>query len=79
MDFFKQAAYYGRLYPLIRKDAMHFCLNPECPSRTIESIIHFASKDAMDIEGLGEKVAEQFFNQGFFHNIVEIYSLMDHR
>ena len=66
-------------YPLIRKDAMHFCLNPECPSRTIESIIHFASKDAMDIEGLGEKVAEQFFNQGFFHNIVEIYSLMDHR
>ena len=66
-------------YPLIRKDAMHFCLNPECPSRTIESIIHFASKDAMDIEGLGEKVAEQFFNQGFFHNIVEIYSLMNHR
>lgn len=66
-------------YPLIRKDAMHFCLNPHCPSRQIESIIHFASKDAMDIEGLGEKVAEQFFNQGFFHNIVEIYSLMDHR
>ena len=66
-------------YPLIRKDAMHFCLNPQCPSRTIESIIHFASKDAMDIEGLGEKVAEQFFAQGFFHNIVEIYSLMDHR
>ena len=66
-------------YPLVRKDAMHFCLNPECPSRTIESIIHFASKDAMDIEGLGEKVAEQFFNQGFFHNVVEIYSLMNHR
>ena len=66
-------------FPLVRKDAMHFCLNPECPSRQIESIIHFASKDAMDIEGLGEKVAEQFFNQGFFHNIVEIYSLMDHR
>ena len=65
--------------PLVKKDAMHFCLNPNCPSRQIESIIHFASKDAMDIEGLGEKVAEQFFNQGFFHNIVEIYSLMDHR
>ena len=66
-------------YPLIKKDAMHFCANPHCPSRQIESIIHFASKDAMDIEGLGEKVAEQFFNQGFFHNVVEIYSLMDHR
>ena len=65
--------------PLIRKDAMHFCVNPNCPSRQIESIIHFASKDAMDIEGLGDKVAEQFFNQGFFHNVVEIYDLMNHR
>ena len=65
--------------PLIRKDAMHFCVNPECPAKQIESIIHFASKDAMDIEGMGEKVVEQFFNQGFFTNIAEIYKLMDHR
>jgi DNA ligase (NAD+) len=33
----------------------------------------------MDIEGMGEKVVEQFFNQGFFTNIVEIYKLFDHR
>ena len=65
--------------PLIRKDAMHFCLNPECPAKQIEGIIHFASKDAMDIEGMGEKVVEQFFNQGFFTNLVEIYSLFEHR
>ena len=65
--------------PLIRKDAMHFCVNPSCPAKQIEAIIHFASKDAMDIEGMGEKVVEQFFNQGFFTNIVEIYSLFDHR
>lgn len=65
--------------PLIRKDAMHFCCNPDCDARQIESIIHFSSKDAMDIEGLGEKVAEQFFNQGFFRNIAEIYDLMNHR
>ena len=65
--------------PLIRKDAMHFCLNPSCPAKQIEQIIHFASKDAMDIEGMGEKVVEQFFNQGFFTNLVEIYSLFDHR
>ena len=65
--------------PLIRKDAMHFCINPECPAKQIESIIHFASKDAMDIEGMGEKVVEQFFNQGFFTNLVEIYKLFDHR
>lgn len=65
--------------PLIRKDAMHFCLNPSCPAKQIEQIIHFSSKDAMDIEGMGEKVVEQFFNQGFFTNLVEIYSLFDHR
>ena len=66
-------------FPLIRKDAMHFCVNPECPAKQIEGIIHFASKDAMDIEGMGEKVVEQFFNQGFFSNLVEIYGLFEHR
>ena len=65
--------------PLVKVDAMHFCVNPDCPAKQIEGIIHFASKDAMDIEGMGEKVVEQFFNQGFFTNIVGIYSLMDHR
>lgn len=65
--------------PLIRKDAMHYCLNPMCPARQIEGIIHFSSRDAMDIEGMGEKVCEQFFNQEFFKNIVEIYSLFEHR
>ena len=65
--------------PLIRKDAMHFCYNPHCDARQIESIIHFSSREAMDIEGLGERVAEQFFNQGFFGNVREIYSLANHR
>ena len=65
--------------PLIRKDAMHFCVNPHCEARQIESIIHFSSREAMDIEGLGERVAEQFFNQGFFRKVSEIYHLCDHR
>ena len=65
--------------PLVKKDAMHFCLNPHCDARQIESIIHFSSKDAMDIEGLGERVAEQFFNQGFFRKVSEIYTLYEHR
>ena len=45
----------------------------------IESIIHFASKNAMDIEGLGEKVSEQLFNQGFITSISDIYLLHNHR
>ncbi|MCQ2776220.1 MAG: NAD-dependent DNA ligase LigA [Bacilli bacterium] len=65
--------------PLVKKDAMHFCLNPDCEAKMIEQIIHFSSRDAMDIEGMGEKVVEQFFNQGFVRSITEIYSLMDHR
>ena len=65
--------------PLIRKDAMHFCINPHCDARQIESIIHFSSREAMDIEGLGERVAEQFFNQGFFRKVSEIYTLFEHR
>ena len=64
---------------LVRVDAMHFCTNPNCDAKQIEQIIHFASKDAMDIEGLGEKVCEQFFNQGFIHNVQDIYELYNHR
>ena len=65
--------------PLVKKDAMHFCINPHCDARKIESIIHFSSKDAMDIEGLGEKVAEQLFNLGFVKDISDIFTLYEHR
>ena len=65
--------------PLTRIDVMHFCLNPHCEAKKIESLIHFSSRDAMDIEGLGEKVAEQFFNQGFIKSIVDIYDLAQYR
>lgn len=65
--------------PLTRVDAMHYCLNPHCEAKKIEQIIHFSSRDAMDIEGMGEKVVEQFFNQGFIKSIVEIYDLSQYR
>ncbi len=65
--------------PLIKKDAMHFCLNPDCGARQIEGMIHFVSRNAMDIDGMGEKVVEQFFNQQFFKSIPEIYLLHNHR
>ena len=65
--------------PLIRVDAMHYCLNPHCEAKKIEQIIHFSSRDAMDIEGMGEKVVEQFFNQGFIKDISQIYDLSQYR
>ncbi|MCD7809113.1 MAG: NAD-dependent DNA ligase LigA [Erysipelotrichaceae bacterium] len=66
---------------LIRKDneAAYYCMNKDCDSKKIEKIIHFASRDAMNIEGLGEKIIEQFYNLGFVKCIEDIYSLADHR
>ena len=65
--------------PLVRVEAMHFCVNPHCDAKKIEGIIHFSSRDAMDIEGMGEKVVEQFFNQGFIRSISDIYDLGQYR
>ncbi|MDY0100370.1 MAG: NAD-dependent DNA ligase LigA [Bacilli bacterium] len=64
---------------LIKVEAMHFCPNEMCPAKMIESIIHFASRDAMDIEGMGEKVVEQFFNEKFINSVSDIYTLSKHR
>lgn len=64
--------------PLIKKEAMHFCPNNECDSRKIEGLIHFASRDAMNIEGLGERMIEDFYNLGFIKDISDIYRLKDH-
>ncbi len=60
-------------------DAMHFCKNKSCPSRNIESLIHFASKDAMDIETMGEKVTEEFFDLGIIRTIPDIYEIYKHK
>lgn len=64
---------------LEKVEAMHFCRNPHCPAKQIEGIIHFASRDAMDIDGMGEKVVEQFFNQKFISSIADVYRLTNHR
>jgi DNA ligase (NAD+) len=54
-------------------------LNPECPSRKIEGMIHFASRNAMDIDGVGESVVEEFFAEGFWKDIPDIYQLSESR
>ena len=64
---------------LVKVEAMHFCPNVHCPARNSEGLIHFASKDAMDIEGMGDKVVEMFFNQGYLKDIPSIYDLHEHR
>ncbi|MGO8882031.1 MAG: NAD-dependent DNA ligase LigA [Desulfomonilaceae bacterium] len=51
------------------------CLNSSCPARLKETIKHFASRDAMDIEGLGDKLVEQFVDKGLVRDPADIYYL----
>jgi len=56
-------------------EVQHLCLHPECPWQIRRRIEHFASRDAMNIEGLGEKVIDQFVSLGLLHSIADIYTL----
>jgi DNA ligase (NAD+) len=60
---------------LVRVEAMHFCMNEGCSARQVEGIIHFASKVAMDIKGLGEKIIEELVQLGFIRSIPDLYRL----
>jgi DNA ligase (NAD+) len=56
-------------------EAVTRCVNARCPAQALEHIIHWASKGAMDIEGLGEKVATRFFDLGLIKDVADIYRL----
>lgn len=58
-------------------EAVHYCLNKECPGRKKANIIYFASKVAMDIETLGEKMVSNLFDLGYLEKITDIYRLKD--
>ena len=61
--------------PLIKKDSNYYCPNIHCDARHIEGLIHFASRPAMGILGLGEKIVEDMYNYGFIKTIPDIYKL----
>ncbi len=56
-------------------EAMASCPNTECPARKLESIIHFVSRGAMDIETIGEKMCEQLVEAGYIKSVADFYSL----
>ena len=51
------------------------CINPECPAQLLRNLIHFCSRDAMDIEGLGPSIIETFVNEGLITKTTDIYRL----
>lgn len=56
-------------------EADHRCVNPECPAQLLEGLIHFVSRQAMNIDGLGEKVITQLHEAGLVHNVADLYRL----
>lgn len=61
------------------EEAAHYCINQDCPARVVESMIHFACRDAMDIDTLGDKKIEFFHKQGLLNTIEDIYCLHEHK
>ena len=65
---------------LIKKEGQvdYFCPNENCPARSVEQLIHFVSRNAMNIDGMGDRIMEDFYNFGFIKNITDIYHLKNH-
>lgn len=51
------------------------CINPSCPAQIREGLIHFVSRNAMNIDGLGEKVITQLFREELVHDVADLYKL----
>ncbi len=62
---------------LVKKEneSAYYCVNPNCNRRIIESLIHYASRDAMNITGFGERIIEDFYNFGYIKSILDFYKL----
>ncbi len=63
--------------PVYREEgeAVIRCTNADCPAQLLRHLIHFTSRDAMDIEGLGPAVLEQLLSAGLINNIVDLYNI----
>ena len=68
----------GKLYRF-EDEAAHYCVNSECKARLVYSIAHFTERNAMNIDGLGEKRVEAFLNAGLLNSFEDIYKLHNRR
>ncbi|MGQ9692168.1 MAG: NAD-dependent DNA ligase LigA [Thermaceae bacterium] len=62
-------------HPLVQEGQVHRCPNPFCPARRFEAIRHYASRKAMDIRGLGEKLIEKLLESGLVRDVADLYRL----
>lgn len=59
----------------LQEEAALRCVNPECPAQSLRNLIHFASRNAMAIDGLGEAVAVQLTDRGLVRTVADLYTL----
>jgi DNA ligase (NAD+) len=64
-------------HPLVRRgdESDTYCVNPTCPAQLLEQIVHFASRGALDIEGLGEQRVAQLLAAGLINDVADLFSL----
>ena len=60
-------------------ESAYYCENKFCDARNIEGLIHFVSRDAMYIDGFGERIIEDFYNMGYLKTIVDFYELKKYK
>ena len=65
----------GKIQKEKEEDVAYRCLNPSCPKQLERLLVHFSSRGAMDIEGLGEVVVDQLLEKGLVHDLADIYFL----
>jgi DNA ligase (NAD+) len=65
---------------LVRKtgEADYYCLNVNCDAKHMEGLIHFASREAYNIDGLGESILTELYNDGYVKNVADIFTLNQH-
>lgn len=66
---------------LVRKDteAAYYCTNKHCPAKKIEGLIHYTSRNAMNIEGFGDRIIEDFYNMGYLKDYPDFYNLYKYK
>ena len=65
----------GEQVTRVEGEAATRCTNPQCPAQLLRNLIHFASRDAMDIDGLGPAILEQLLQAGMVHSPADLYTL----
>lgn len=78
-EMIKNCPICGTLLVKKESEAAYFCPNDNCNARNIEGLIHFASRDAMNIEGFGERIVEDFYNFGYLKTILDYYHIHEHK